>query len=58
MDSDQSSNAAKIAGIWDRVGSIEEGKDADIAIFDGDPTEADSNVLYTIIDGKVEYGGE
>jgi imidazolonepropionase-like amidohydrolase len=52
------SNAAKIAGIWDRVGSIEEGKDADIAIFDGDPTEADSNVLYTIIDGKVEYGGE
>jgi imidazolonepropionase-like amidohydrolase len=51
-------NAAKIAGIWDRVGSIEEGKDADIAIFDGDPTEADSRGLYTIIDGKIEHGGE
>ena len=51
-------NAAKIAGIWDRAGSLEEGKDADIAIFDGDPTEADSSVEYTIIDGKVEYGGE
>ena len=51
-------NAAKIAGIWDRTGSLEEGKDADIAIFDGDPTEADSSVKYTIIDGKVEYEGE
>ncbi|HSL94223.1 MAG TPA: amidohydrolase, partial [Bacillota bacterium] len=30
-------NAAEIVGIADRVGSIEVGKDADIAIFDGHP---------------------
>ncbi len=30
-------NPAKVAGIADRVGSLEVGKDADIAIFDGDP---------------------
>jgi len=51
-------NAAKIAGVWDRVGSIEPGKDADIAIFSGDPMEIDSQVTYTIIDGKVEYRRE
>jgi imidazolonepropionase-like amidohydrolase len=30
-------NAAEIAGIDDRVGSLKEGKDADIAIFDQFP---------------------
>jgi imidazolonepropionase-like amidohydrolase len=28
---------AKVAGIADRVGSLEVGKDADIAVFEGDP---------------------
>lgn len=48
-------NAAKIIGVWDKIGSIEPGKDGDIAIFDGDPTEIESKVMYTIIDGKIEY---
>jgi imidazolonepropionase-like amidohydrolase len=48
-------NAAKIAGIWDRLGSIEPGKDADIAIFDGDPLEIGTKVQYTLIDGQIEY---
>lgn len=48
-------NAAKISGIEKRVGSIEVGKDADIIILDGDPLNALSNVLYTIIDGEVVY---
>ena len=30
-------NPAKVAGIADRVGSLEVGKDADFSIFDGDP---------------------
>lgn len=30
-------NPAKVAGIADRVGSLEVGKDADIAVFQGDP---------------------
>jgi len=51
-------NAAKIAGVWGKVGSIEPGKEGDIAIFDGDPTEVDSKVTYTIVDGKIEYRGK
>ena len=30
-------NPAHVIGISDRVGSLEAGKDADIAIFDGNP---------------------
>ena len=48
-------NPAKTLGIEDRVGSIEVGKDADIVIWDGCPLEIQSNVLYTIIDGKIVY---
>ena len=48
-------NPAITLGIDDKVGSIEVGKDADIVIWDGDPLEIQSNVLYTIINGKVVY---
>lgn len=48
-------NAAKICGTDDRVGTIEIGKDADIAIFDGNPMETFTRTLMTIIDGKVVY---
>lgn len=48
-------NPAKVLGIDDRVGCIEVGKDADIVIWDGNPLEIQSNVLYTIIDGKIVY---
>lgn len=48
-------NAAKMCGTEDRVGSIEKGKDADIAIFDGNPMETFTKTLMTIIDGKIVY---
>lgn len=48
-------NAAEICGISHRVGSLEQGKDADISVFDGNPMEIFTNTLYTIIDGKVIY---
>ena len=48
-------NPAKVLGISDKVGSIEIGKDADIVIWDNNPLEIQSNVLYTIIDGKIVY---
>lgn len=48
-------NAAKICGVDDRVGSLEVGKDADIAIFTGNPMETFTETLYTIINGKVVY---
>lgn len=48
-------NPAKICGVADRVGSLEVGKDADIAVFDGNPMEVFTNTLYTLIDGKIVY---
>lgn len=46
-------DAAKILGVQDRVGSIEKGKDADIALFDGDPFEYTTHCTGTIIDGMI-----
>ncbi|MDO4799377.1 MAG: amidohydrolase family protein [Bacillota bacterium] len=47
-------NAAKIAGLDHRLGSLEVGKDADIAIFRGVPAlDAHAHCVMTIIDGKV-----
>ncbi|RKD23574.1 Imidazolonepropionase [Caminicella sporogenes DSM 14501] len=48
-------NAAEIMEVDDRVGSIKEGKDADIVIWSVHPFDINSEVLYTIIDGKVVY---
>lgn len=45
-------NPAKHAGIADRVGSLETGKDADIVITDGCPFEVSTKVEYVFIDGK------
>ena len=46
-------NAARITGLDDRVGSIEAGKDADIAVFDGDPLEVMTHCVMTVINGKI-----
>lgn len=46
---------AKICGVDDRVGSLETGKDADIAVFDGNPMEVFTRTLYTIINGEIVY---
>ena len=48
-------NAAEITGISDRVGSLEVGKDADIAIFNGHPFDIKSRNIITIINGEVVY---
>ena len=48
-------NAAEICNVSSRVGSLEAGKDADIAIFSGNPMETFTNCLYTIINGRVVY---
>lgn len=48
-------NPARVLGIDSKVGSIEVGKDADIVIWDNNPFEINSHVLYTIIDGKIVY---
>lgn len=46
-------NAAHILGLDDRLGTLECGKDADLAIFDGDPFCNYTNCLYTIVNGTV-----
>lgn len=48
-------NAAQICKVDDRVGSLEEGKDGDIVIFDGNPMEVFTNTLMTVIGGEVVY---
>lgn len=46
-------NAAQIAGIDKWVGSLEVGKDADIAIFNGHPFDIKSKAVVTIINGEI-----
>jgi imidazolonepropionase-like amidohydrolase len=48
-------NPAEIIGIADRVGSLEPGKDGDIAIFDGCPFEIAAKPWLIIVDGKVVF---
>ena len=42
---------ATILGIDDRVGSLEVGKDGDVALFDAEPFEYTSHVIGTVIGG-------
>ncbi|MGN0425687.1 MAG: amidohydrolase [Acetatifactor sp.] len=51
-------HAARICGVENRVGSLEPGKDADIAVFSGNPMEIATKTRMTIIDGKIVYDGE
>ncbi|WP_421773390.1 amidohydrolase family protein [Gracilimonas sp.] len=44
-------DAAELLGIDERVGSLEAGKDGDVAMFDGDPLEYITNVTGVIING-------
>ncbi|MBC8529700.1 amidohydrolase [Christensenellaceae bacterium NSJ-44] len=47
--------AARILGVDHRVGTLEPGKDADIAIFSGNPLETATCTLYTLVNGQVVY---
>ena len=51
-------NPARIAGIDDRLGSIEAGKDADLAIWSGDPLDMLSRVELALIGGAQVYAYE
>ena len=48
-------NAANHFGIDDRVGSIEVGKDGDLAIFTAHPFSGNTRVQYTIIEGQLYF---
>jgi imidazolonepropionase-like amidohydrolase len=49
-------DAAKLLGIDARVGSIEVGKDGDLALYDGDPFEYTTHCTGVIIDGRIVSG--
>jgi imidazolonepropionase-like amidohydrolase len=46
-------DAAKILGLDSRIGSLAVGKDADIALYNGDPFEFTTHCIGTIINGKM-----
>ena len=48
-------NAAEILGVADRLGSISEGKDADLVILNGDPLQLTSSIEMVLINGNIVY---
>lgn len=46
-------DAARILGIERRVGSLEPGKDADIALYDGDPFELTTHCIGVLSGGQI-----
>jgi len=46
-------DAARIIGVDDRVGSLQPGRDGDVAIFDGDPFEYTTHCTAVVVNGRV-----
>jgi len=46
-------DAARILGIDNRVGSLEVGKDGDVALYDGDPFEYTTHATGVVVEGQV-----
>jgi imidazolonepropionase-like amidohydrolase len=44
-------DAARVIGLAQRVGSLEVGKDGDVALFDGDPLEFTSHAIGVVVNG-------
>ena len=50
-----SANPAKSLGIFDKTGSLEVGKDADVVVWSGDPFSSYSNAERVYIDGALMF---
>lgn len=48
-------NPAKVLGVDDRVGSLQEGKDADMVLWSGDPLDTRNRALRTWVGGQEVY---
>ncbi len=51
-------NPAKMLHLDDRMGSLREGKDADVVIWSANPLSILARVEYTIVDGEILYSSE
>lgn len=51
-------DAARICRVDGRLGSLRVGKDADVAIFDGDPLELASAAVATLVNGEIAWQAE
>ena len=51
-------DAARILGLEARIGSLEVGKDADLALYDGDPFEYETHCIGTVVGGVLASRGE
>lgn len=49
------SDAARLAGVGERVGTLERGKDADFVLWSGDPLDLSSRIESVWIDGVEAY---
>ncbi|HKD99716.1 MAG TPA: amidohydrolase family protein [Planctomycetota bacterium] len=45
--------AAELVDAGDRLGSVEEGREADLVLFDGDPFDPATEVRMTIVEGEI-----
>ena len=52
------SDAARIAGVAERLGSIERGRDADLVLWSGDPLNLTSRVEAVYVDGALVHRGD
>ena len=51
-------NPAKMLHVDDRVGSIKEGKDADLVLWSDNPLSIYAKALYTMVDGTIFFDRE
>ncbi len=49
--------SAKALGLYDKMGSVEAGKRADLSIWTGDPLDPRSACLMTMVNGQIVYDG-
>jgi len=49
---------AEVLGVADRMGSLEEGKDADVVVFDGDPLSIRTWATQVYVGGRLVYERE
>jgi len=48
-------DAARLAGVGERIGALSAGRDADLVLWSGDPLDLSSRVLAVYVDGELSW---